>query len=64
VTRGKALVALVGSPDSLRRMIANDKSLARYSALRSFLADYSELGDAGAEAGFDPGFIDVGDDEF
>ncbi|MDR0596120.1 MAG: AAA family ATPase [Clostridiales Family XIII bacterium] len=64
VTRGKALVALVGSPDSLRRMIANDKSLARYSALRSFLAEYSELGDAGAEAVFGTDLIGVGDDEF
>lgn len=62
VTRGKNLVALVGSPDSLRRMIANDKSLARYSALRSFLSEYPDMERTGSHPG-DAAAADF-DDEF
>jgi exodeoxyribonuclease V alpha subunit len=46
VTRGKKLVILVGSMDRLRQMIDNDKGRARYSGLKSFLIEYSEIADA------------------
>ncbi|MDR3225791.1 MAG: AAA family ATPase [Clostridiales Family XIII bacterium] len=41
VTRGKKLVVLIGSMDRMRQMIDNDRSLARYSGLKSFLMEYA-----------------------
>jgi exodeoxyribonuclease V alpha subunit len=43
ITRGKQLVVLVGSMELLRQMIDNAKGLARYSGLKSFLMEYSEI---------------------
>ena len=42
ITRGKRLVALVGSENRLRAMVDNDHHRERYSALRGMLARYEE----------------------
>jgi exodeoxyribonuclease V alpha subunit len=54
VTRGKKLVALIGSMDRLRQMIDNDRGLTRHSGLKSFLIEYADAenmsaGDVDAE---------------
>ena len=43
VTRAKKLLVLVGSRETLQRMIDNDRKTLRYTGLRTFLQRFEEM---------------------
>ena len=43
VTRAKKLLVLVGSRETLQRMIDNDRKTLRYTGLRPFLQRFEEM---------------------